>query len=416
VQFLRTTSSYASWMPAIVGFVKWCKWTRASLLFIRGTLESTATELSHQFFLSNLKVMLSVSFDEDEEDGRLSNQLQAIEDLRSSKVVLALAFESTYLKIALAVRARGMVSGWAFLGLDTVPSAANYAPIERRADASLAFDGWVYFEPQFAAGQDFFDRVHNATQFDFPTLFDKDVLPNRYAAAMYDAITLCATVASKQSWHPDLGGKVFLTQSIANTSAFHGATGTVKLDMNGDLVLDLQVINLVRTNGTSQRIAVGVFRTGTRSYANNGIRIIWPGSLLVAPTDSEVAAALDLQMIVIGAVMGAVLVALLLLAIYVMRSHRLATRRILVSFMKHEGVLGVRLAWEFWVREPLSLPRCLSHPSRSESLGHRPKRASAGSGWRPYEGLAFSLCFRMHPRAPLVCTSFQLSQPLSERT
>ena len=65
-----------------------------------------------------------------------------------------------------------------------------------------------------------------------------------------------------------------------------------------------------------------------------------------------VAAALDLQMIVLGTVVGTLLVALLLLAIYVMRSHKEATKRILVSLMKHEGVLGVNLAWEFWVREP----------------------------------------------------------------
>ena len=62
--------------------------------------------------------------------------------------------------------------------------------------------------------------------------------------------------------------------------------------------------------------------------------------------------ALNLQMIVVGTIVGTLLVALLLLAIYVMRSHRAATKRILVSFMKHEGVLGVKLAWEFWVREP----------------------------------------------------------------
>jgi hypothetical protein len=63
-------------------------------------------------------------------------------------------------------------------------------------------------------------------------------------------------------------------------------------------------------------------------------------------------AALNLQMIVVGTVVGTLLAVLLLLAIYVMRSHREATKRILVSFMKHEGVLGVKLAWEFWVREP----------------------------------------------------------------
>jgi hypothetical protein len=134
-------------------------------------------------------------------------------------------------------------------------------------------------------------------------------------------------------------------------------------------VLDLQVINLVRKNGTSQRIAIGIFRAkacehcSTRmsttsstpsccGYASNGIRIIWPGSLLAVPTDIAVAAALDLQMIVIGAVVGAVLVALLVLAICLLRSHKEAAKRIWVSFVKHEGVLGVKLAWELWVREP----------------------------------------------------------------
>ena len=61
---------------------------------------------------------------------------------------------------------------------------------------------------------------------------------------------------------------------------------------------------------------------------------------------------LNLQMIVVGTVVGTLLAVLLLLAIYVMRSHREATKRILVSFMKHEGVLGVKLTWDFWVREP----------------------------------------------------------------
>ena len=50
-------------MPAIVGFVQSCKWTQLSLFFLRGTLDSTATELSQLFFRSNVKVILSLSFD-----------------------------------------------------------------------------------------------------------------------------------------------------------------------------------------------------------------------------------------------------------------------------------------------------------------------------------------------------------------
>jgi hypothetical protein len=60
----------------------------------------------------------------------------------------------------------------------------------------------------------------------------------------------------------------------------------------------------------------------------------------------------DRTLLIIAGTSCTLLVAVLLLAIYVMRSHRAATKRILVSFMKHEGVLGVKLAWEFWVREP----------------------------------------------------------------
>ena len=85
MQFLRTASSYSTWMPAIVGFVKSHKWSQVSLLFLRAlTFESTVTELSRQLFLSKLSVLLSMSFDE--EDALLSDKLRAIKELRSSKV------------------------------------------------------------------------------------------------------------------------------------------------------------------------------------------------------------------------------------------------------------------------------------------------------------------------------------------
>jgi len=106
-------SSYSSWMPAIVGFVKWCKWSQLSLLFLRrSTFESTVAELSHEFFLTKLSVVASMNFDEDDDDESMSTKLQAIQDRRSSKVVVAMALESTYWKIALTAQARGMVSGW----------------------------------------------------------------------------------------------------------------------------------------------------------------------------------------------------------------------------------------------------------------------------------------------------------------
>ncbi len=309
VQFLRTMSSYSRWMPAIVGFVKSCKWTQLSLLYLRSvTFESTVAELSHEFFLSKpkLSVIASINFDEDSDDASMSTKMQAIVDRRSSKVVVAMALESTYWKIALAAKARGMVSGWAWIGLDAMDGSGGYAPIDQMADAKLAFNGWVYFEPHVAAGREFFDRVHNATRSDFPRLFDENVLPTRYAASMYDAITLFATVANAQSWHPDQGGRAFLNQSIGNTS-FVGTTGLVKLDLNGDLRLSYQVLNLVVKNGAVARIAVGMFSAGTQSYSSV-IAIIWPGGKDAVPADTTVSDNFDTKWVLVGAGVSAVVV------------------------------------------------------------------------------------------------------------
>jgi len=298
-------------MPAVVGFVKWCEWTQLSLLFTRGpSFKSTAKELSRELFLAKLSVIASMSFDEevDADDQSLVSQLQGIEDRRSSKVVVAMALESTYWKIALAAHERGMERGWAWLGLDTVDESATYASPEERATVDLAFNGWIYFEPHVSAGPDFFDRVHNATRFDFPTLLDESAFSaSPYAVAMYDAIILFATVANRRpSWRPEQGGRAFLNQSSGNVS-FVGATGLVtELDANGDALLSYQAINLVLKNGALRPIAVGVSTAGTQSYSSNGIPIIWPGGLLSVPADAAVA--FDTTWILVGAGVSAVVV------------------------------------------------------------------------------------------------------------
>jgi hypothetical protein len=302
-------------MPAVVGFVKWCEWTQLSLLFTRGpSFKSTANELSRELLIAKLRVIAFMSFDEDvdADDRSLASQLQGIDDLRSSKVVVAMALESTYWKIALAANARGMARGWAWLGLDTVDESATYASPEKRATVDLAFNGWLYFEPHVSAGPDFFDRVHNATRFDFPTLLDEGAFyASPYAVAMYDAIILFATVANRQpSWRPEQGGRAFLNQSSGNAS-FVGATGLVtELDANGDSLLSYQAINLVLKNGALRPIAVGVSTAGTQSYSSNGIPIIWPGGLLSVPADAAVAVAdgFDTTWILVGAGVSAVVV------------------------------------------------------------------------------------------------------------
>jgi hypothetical protein len=286
VQFLRTTSGYSKWMPAVVGFVKSCKWTQLSLLFTRGvTFQSTVAELSHELLLSKVSLIASMSFEETVDDRSLSSQLRAIQDLRSSQVVVVMALESMYWKIALAAQARGMLSGWAWLGLDCVPLAPRYAPLEELASVNLAFDGWIFFQPHFLAGRDFFDRVRNATRFDFPTLFDEDVFPSPYAAAMYNAIILIATVANRRTWLPEQGGRAFVNQSIGNMS-FEGPTDSFELDANGDVVLSYEAVNLLLKKGTLQQIVIGVFGAGT--YLGTGMPIIWPGGLLALPADAVI--------------------------------------------------------------------------------------------------------------------------------
>jgi hypothetical protein len=276
-----------------------------SLLFTRGkTFKPTLAELSLKLSRAKVSVIASMSFDEDVDDG--TEQLKAIQELRSSKVVVAMALETTYWKVALAAQARGLVSGWAWIGLDTVDESAKYAPPEVGAKADLAFNGWIYFEPHVTAGRDFFHRVHKNTRVDFPTLFDESVLPTSpYTVAMYDAITLMATVVNQHMWLPDQGGRTFLNQSSENVS-FEGATGLVKLDANGDSLLSYQAVNLVLENGALRGAVVGVFGASTQSYSSNGLAIIWPGGLLSVPVDAAVA--FDTTWILVGAGVSAVVV------------------------------------------------------------------------------------------------------------
>ncbi len=334
MQFFRTMTGYSKWMPAVVGFVKSCKWTRLSLLFTRGkTFKPTVAELSLELSRAKVSVLASMSFDEDVDDG--TEQLKAIQELRSSKVVVAMALETTYWKIALAAQARGMVSGWAWIGLDTVDESAEYASPDVRAKADLAFNGWIYFEPHVSAGRDFFDRVHNATRVNFPTMFDESVVPTSpYTVAMYDAITLMATAVNQHMWIPDQGGRAFLNQSSENVS-FEGATGLVKLDANGDSLLSYQAVNLALENGALRGAVVGVFGASTQSYSGNGKVIIWPGGLLEVPTDS--AEGFHTVWLLVGAGATA-LVVMIGVVVLVRRKHR-QLQAILLMVLTEAGQL-----------------------------------------------------------------------------
>ena len=292
-------------MLAVVGLVKWYKWTQISVVFTRGsTFKATVAALSHECLLSNVTVLASISFDEEVDERSMSDQLKAVEDLRSSRVVVAIALESTYWKVALAARARGMVTGWGWLALDTAKEI-YYAPLQQRAEYALALNGWVFFEPYRLAGRDFFDRVHAATRVNFPTLFDENELPGPYAASMYDAITLFATLAN-QTWTPDQGGRAFVDQSSRNVS-FEGADGFVKLDANAEAHLSYHVVNHVLKNGTLHQFYVGVFWAGNRSFSSLGVSIVWPGGV-PGGSPSPPANSFSFQWVLVGAGIAAVMI------------------------------------------------------------------------------------------------------------
>ena len=68
-----------------------------------------------------------------------------------------------------------------------------------------------------------------------------------------------------------------------------------------------------------------------------------------------VVGALDVQMVIIGVVLGVLLAAVLVLVIYLIRSHKAAVKRILISFVKNEVILAVKIAADLWVRERSAL-------------------------------------------------------------
>ena len=127
-----------------------------------------------------------------------------------------------------------------------------------------------------------------------------------------------------------------------------------------------------------------------------------------------VVGALDVQMVIIGVVLGVLLAAVLVLVIYLIRSHKAAVKRILISFVKNEVILAVKIAVDLWVRERSAL-RVHALPCSSRWAIDRCK-LPAGSRRRPYERqrvLSFSLHTHFVALTSALC-SVQLSRPLSE--
>jgi hypothetical protein len=147
--------------------------------------------------------------------------------------------------------------------------------------------GWVYFVPNNAAPEAFFDNVTAATRTNFPHQVGSaarlDALSTPFAANMYDAVMLYAMAVGSDS-SQRLNGRPLVLAMMK--ISFDGMTGRVELDENGDMKESIQAVNYVLgKDGTMRSRIVGVFN-GHQYSAMQNSSVIWPGGAGTPPVDS----------------------------------------------------------------------------------------------------------------------------------
>ena len=263
------------------------------------------------------------------------------------RFVMAFAFRADLLLIAIEARKQGMSQGWAWLGLDMVLGAELSAQAADLATVQAALHGWVYFASSNAASQAFYDRVKEASA-DFGQALLNKTGQNEYAANTYDAVMLFAKVTGEHLDERSNGS--LIVQAMKNAS-FDGITGRVELDSNGDMKESIRVLNYVRGHdGTMSGRSMGVYHALRGGYATEpNCTIIWPGGVGSMPQDALVGTGgIGTQYIVVGSVVGAMLLIFGGLLAYQVYVHKERAKIFLASFMRHEGVLALKTAWECW--------------------------------------------------------------------
>jgi ABC-type branched-subunit amino acid transport system substrate-binding protein/serine/threonine protein kinase len=319
--FVRTTSPYSAWAPAIVALMRWAAWARLSIV---GDVAMAASvgALRSALARSRLQLGIETQFEAGHfgaEPGEPSPLLPVQEE--GARIVMAFAFQPDLSSIAIEARQQGMSQGWAWLGLDVVLGAELSVKAADLATAQVALHGWVYFAPSNAASQAFFDRVKAASA-DFGQALLNETGPNVYAANMYDAVMLFAKVTGE---HLDERSNGSLIVEAMKNASFDGITGRVELDSNGDMKESIRVLNYVREHdGTMSGRSMGVYHALRGRYAPDpNCTIIWPGGAGSMPQDAVVGTdGIGTQYVVLGAMLGVV---------------------VLVLF-------GVLLAYQFWWR------------------------------------------------------------------
>ena len=309
LQFVRTTSTYTRWMPAIVQFALWADWTSLS---VASSTESpyfrALQELDRAMRASRMETNVLVHF----APGNFPDaELERIEAV--GRVVLVLAKSADLVAIAVAARRAGLTTeGWAWMGLDEVHGADRRAALAAQEDARLALDGWIYFEPHAIVPPDFNDRVRDATNSKFPHA--GNFSQSTFAANMFDSILL---FASAVGLHPsELHDGRLLVRSMMNVSV-QGMTGLVRLDENGDMLEQLHAVNYLRTeHGQMESIVVGVLNRSLAAplYAPiPNVVITWPGRSRKVPPEVAPGTTFNTTWLLVGSGSAGVIVVIGLL-------------------------------------------------------------------------------------------------------
>ncbi len=309
---MRTTASYTSWAPAIVGFANWAAWKQLTIISSTQNLFSlAATGLVRAMEATGIK-----TFPHQLEDGVASDGVAsfALESVLASqaRVVMVMAYQQDLIGIALAAKSRGMTqAGWAWLGLDSVGEAFNEAQrlqATQQPTFTQALNGWIYFVAYSEAPASFIESVREATRSDFPQFVDGSLDNPSYAANLYDAILLYANTIYNYPEAQDDAGRMI--DHMTTSVSFDGKTGRVTLDKRGDMMQSISIMNTwLDEDGTMVQDAFGLFDGATQKMRLMTSRgPTWPGGTRVTPMDSvPTEAAFNTIWILIGCLIGAVL-------------------------------------------------------------------------------------------------------------
>jgi ABC-type branched-subunit amino acid transport system substrate-binding protein len=315
--FMRTTSPYSKWGGALLALMGWANWGSVALLRDQSELMALSAQTMRNKLEEHAKqVVVEVRYIS---QGDLPSMLQRIEHA-GARVVMALAYSTDYLAIAVAAKMLTFTEGWAWIGVDMVADADTigeaFGNVVTRQDAQAALQGWIYMEPYSDAPASFFDRVRKASiEVHGQKLGENDPV-NSFASNLYDAILLYAHIVTS---YPELveKGPSDQAEKLMNFSFQGLGGGVIQLDQDGDKKESIRVLNYGRRkDGRIGGRQVGVYDAIKVEYMpDNATEVLWPGHSSVFPLDKRGSEKVSTQMqLIIAGVLAGVLVIMFVIA------------------------------------------------------------------------------------------------------